>query len=160
MMQFRVRSALAMRIVGLDRLQFNEAVASGFYPCAPATRKGSARQFTDDDLVGLYILARLTEMDMLARRAGPLACEFMAEMHGHRDEERIVFIKSVSGYSTFLPGSLFDPDHVNKGKYYPGIGPIAFTITFHIGEIRKHIADAISAESNILGEDDAEIGGQ
>lgn len=154
MSQFRVRSALAMRIVRLDRLQFNEAVASGFYRCAPATRKGSARLFAEDDLVALFIFARLTEMDMLARRAGPIACEFMAEMRGQRDEDRIVFIMSVGGHSTFLAGSLFDSDHVKKGKCYPGIGPVAFSLSFHIGEIRKHIADAISAERNILGEDD------
>ena len=71
----RVRAALACRIVNLDRVKFNDAVASGTYPCAPMTMKGSARIFTEEQLLPLFFFARLTEFGIPTGRAGQLACE-------------------------------------------------------------------------------------
>src|SRR5438132_13846853 len=89
----RVRSAIALQLVNLERLKFNEAVANGHYPCAPITTAGSVRLFAEDDLVALYVFARLLELNVASRRAGQLACEFKSHMRskGTEDADRIVY---------------------------------------------------------------------
>jgi hypothetical protein len=143
-----------MRIVGLDRLKFNEAVAAGHYPCAPQTPKGSSRIFGEDDLIALYVFARLTEMDMLPRRAGALACDFASKVKMSPKEDRIIFARSINGGAVFFRGSEYDPDHAKKGRVYDPPGEIAYTLDFHVRNIRKLIRDVLEKEHSILGGDE------
>lgn len=68
-----LRASAACQIVNLDRAKFNDAVARGAYPCAPPTRPGSARHFTDAELLPLYFFARLVEHGFRSEAAGRLA---------------------------------------------------------------------------------------
>lgn len=166
MARIRVRAPLACRIVGLDRVKFNDAVASGAYPCAPATMKGSARLFDEESLLPLYFFARLTEFGIPASRAGQLACEMAstARQESTQHNDRITFVRGTS-HETFLaptaklPGGelkvWYDPDHEKNGMGYHGIGRVLFTIDFYVGHVRQIIADAIEEERNTLGEEDA-----
>jgi hypothetical protein len=56
---YRLKSAL--RIVDLDSTTFENAVAKGEYTTAPTTSRGAPRLFSIDDLVPLWIFARLIE---------------------------------------------------------------------------------------------------
>jgi hypothetical protein len=160
----RVRSALAMRIANLDRVKFNDAVANGNYPCAPATVRGSVRLFNEDDLVALYFFARLLELNIPPSRAGQLACEAMSAARGRGLEEsdRIVLLRSEHdhvfvGSKIKLPdGTIktYDPDHEKNGTHYPGLGRVVLAIEFYVSHVRKIIADRIEDERSILGREE------
>ncbi|CAN7694145.1 hypothetical protein LJR030_003682 [Rhizobium sp. LjRoot30] len=171
----RIRAAMACRIVNLDRVRFNDAVASGTYPCAPSTRSGAARIFTEGELLPLYFFARLTEFGIPATLAGRLSCEMgtTAILDTSEPAERIIFIKGQFGSSFFTPNKslipakpgeikVYDPEHETPnekhptGWHYPGIGRVIFTIDFYIKHVREIIADQIAYEMSILGEEDDE----
>jgi hypothetical protein len=151
--EIRVRSASAMRIAEIDRLKFNEAVADGLYPCAPATKRGSVRLFNENDLVALYIFARLIDNGITPRMAGPLACEFAEEARLNPHEDRIIYVKSYGGMGTFLAGSQWNPDYLKHGGR-TGLGQVVFALDFNVAEIRQVIAEAIEDERSIIGEDE------
>lgn len=150
----RVRSGAAMRIASIDRLKFNEAVADGFYPCAPRTTRGSVRLFNEDDLVALCIFARLLEYGLIPRMAGALACDFAEQARLNPKEDRIIYVKSLSGMGTFFPGSHWYPDYLKNNVTYGGVGRVAFAMDFNVAEIRQVIAEAIEDERSIIGEDE------
>ena len=165
----RVRAALACRIVNLDRVKFNDAVASGTYPCAPMTMKGSARIFTEEQLLPLFFFARLTEFGIPTGRAGQLACEMASAASSDYAEpaDRITFVQGMMS-NFFTPSKIkvqssseikvnYDPEHETHDKHY-GAGRIIFSIDFYIKHVREIIAERIEYERSILGEDDEEPG--
>jgi hypothetical protein len=172
MYKSRFRAALACRIVGLDRVKFNDAVASGVYPCAPITTAGSARVFTEEQLLPLYFFARLTEFGVLASRAGYLACEVagLTGTYGTEDSDRIILLRGTNMEHMIAshrgpPGGKivpYDPLHEMPGRnpdhpegyQLAGVGRIVFAVEFYINHVRKIIADQIEYECSILGEDD------
>lgn len=164
----RVRAGVACRIVGLDRTKFNEAVASGAYPCAPGTRSGAPRHFTQDDLLPLFFFARLVDFVKSAQLAGKLACEMatIAQDPRAKDAPRIIMLKSHSDH-TFVasvsnepvsPTSgksrqavSYDPDHEKNGQNYPGLGRVLFSMEFYVEHARKVIAEAWAYEASVIG---------
>lgn len=168
----RVRAAMACRIVNLDRVKFNDAVASGTYPCAPMTRAGSARVFTEAELLPLYFFARLTEFGLPASKAGSMSCEMAASASGDQSEPatRIIYVHGQS--SNFFVANKskkhnsdeivdnYDPEHEtpNDGRptgwHYPGAGRVIFTIEFYVKHVRQIIAQHLAYEASILGEED------
>jgi hypothetical protein len=173
----RVRAAMACRIANLDRVKFNDAVANKLYPCAPSTIGGSARLFTEEDLLPLYYFARLTEFGIPAGRAGYLACELHnATRHEGVDEaDRFILlvgtmtshiVPSVQKYpeSVGKPPKNYDPLHEQAGRSeefpngmsFAGIGRILFTIEFYVKHAREIIAERLAYEASILGEEDGE----
>ncbi len=157
MAKTRVRVALAMRIVNLDRIKFNEAVANDCYPCAPPTTQGASRVFSEDDLIVLYVFARLLELNVSLRTAGHLACEFKSQMgaKGNEGSDRIVYVKSES-MGHFFASKNYDPDHEKNDREYRGIGRIVLSIEFYVSTIRNLITERIEHERNILGAEDGE----
>jgi len=167
---------MACRIVNLDRVKFNDAVANGVYPCAPATRSGSARVFTEEELLPLFFFARLTEFGVLAGKAGRLACEMasVARRDYAEPAERIIYVQCTSdGFfktnkikltTSGLVEQDYDPEHEQPGRNpkYPngmafiGSGRVLFTIDFYIKHVREIIADRLADEASILGEEDPE----
>jgi hypothetical protein len=166
---FRVRAALACKIVQLDRLKFNDAVASGVYPCAPATTPGSARIFDEERLLPLYFFARLTEFGVTAATAGRIACEMAAAARADSAEnaDRIVLVRGTQdefwtpNVVTF-PANMgkkpdkYDPQHEKKGMKYPAVGRVIFTVEFYVKHVREIIAEALAYEASILGREDDE----
>jgi hypothetical protein len=164
MSNLRIRAALACRLVNLDRVKFNEAVAAGAYPCAPITVKGSARLFDMDQLLGLFFFARLMEFGFSAGRAGYLACEVAnhAARETYREADRVILLRSydletfvasveIALYSGNDKKVIYDPDHEKHGTHFPGLGRIIMTMEFYIAHVRKILADAVERERNILG---------
>lgn len=151
----RLRAAIALRVVNLDRQKFNEDVASKAYPCAPSTLSGQARLFGEDDLLTLFIFARLKEFGLSAKRAGALACEARGYFtdRENKPNDRIVFVQGTMS-NFLLPSDQFDPDHEKKGNHYPGAGRIIFSIDFPLHHLRAIIADRIEYERSLLGEED------
>ena len=147
----RFRAATAMQMVGLDRDDFNEAVTSGFFECAPATRPGAPRLFFEDDLVTLAIYKWLLGTGLPPRLAGPYACNAgnFARTEA-KDEKLIVFVRGPIG-SFFAKGSEYDPKH--EGEYM-GTGQVEFSGFFHIGTFRARIARKIAEETATFGRDD------
>ena len=171
----RIRAAMACRIVNLDRVRFNDAVASGTYPCAPSTRSGAARIFTADEMVPLYFFARLTEFGLPASLAGRMACEMgdRARTDDAEPASRIIFVKGAGGASFMVPNvskrpadgvivTNYDPEHETptegkpNGWHYPGVGRVIFTMEFYVKHVRELLADQIAYEMSILGEDEDE----
>lgn len=163
----RVRSALACRIVGLDRQKFNEAVADGFYTCAPMASQGNTRIFTEEAMVPLYFFARLLEFGLPPRRAGALACEAAgrAQSRGYDESDRVilliaegneVFIPSVTMFPKDGESKEYDPRHEEHGRGYSGLGRVIMTVSFYLSHVRKTIAARVESERNILGEEDPE----
>lgn len=171
----RVRAAMACRIVNLDRVKFNDAVASGTYPCAPSTRAGSARVFTEAELLPLYFFARLTEFGIPAGRAGSLACEMalVASNEYSDPATRIIYLQGTWTNGFFLANKIkdpktgeikdnYDPEHETPneknptGFHYPSNGRVLFTVDFYIKHVREIIAQHIAYEASILGEEDDE----
>ena len=131
------RSAVACRIVSLDRVKFNDAVASGTYPCAPSTTGGSARLFTEEDLLPLFFFARLTEFGLPAGKAGSMACEIAS---------RVATSKKRSNHITLSYGVSTNVWAMGE-KRHAGLGRLIFTVVFHIADVRRIIADGINAEA-------------
>lgn len=161
MSKIRVRAPLAMRIARVDRQKFNEAVADGFYGCAPPAERGSARVFGEDDLIALFYFGRLTDMGIPPRTAGHLACSVRdqlrtmpEDLRGTANEGRVSYIRTTSGMGH--TSCNYDPDHLRKEMHYPGMGMIAFSIEFNVAQVRALIRREIQEEASILGKDEDE----
>ena len=88
------RAATACALAGIDNKRFNEAVAKDFYPCGPKARRGSARKFTEDDVVALFVYARLLDQEMPQRLAGQVACQVRSEIEKDPGADEVRVLKS------------------------------------------------------------------
>lgn len=86
---FKYPAAAACRAARIDKQRFNEAVAAGRYPCAPPVKKGGTRSFTEDDVIALFVYARLVEQDMGTRVAGEIACSLREKLNQEPTAEEI-----------------------------------------------------------------------
>jgi hypothetical protein len=171
----RVRAAMACRIVNLDRVKFNDAVASKTYPCAPGTDRGSARIFTEAQLLPLFFFARLTEFGLPAGKAGAMACEMAAVAASDSSEPatRIIYVHGSWTSGFFVANKSkrpadgvvvdnYDPEHETPneknptGINYPASGRVIFTIDFYIKHVREMLAERLAYEASILGEEEGE----
>ncbi len=157
------KTALACKVVGLDRLRFNDAVASRLYSCAPPTAKGSSRLFDADAMIPLFLFARLTDFGITASRAGEMACEVAVTLRErpYQGNDHIILIRGTHGETfrgltaqTAAGAETYDPDHEKNGQHYPGLGRVILTVDFYISHIRQIIADRIAQEMRVYGEDD------
>jgi hypothetical protein len=151
---YRVRVALACRIARIDRDRFNEAVHAGNYPCAPAVLKGSTRIFDPEDLLSLYIYARLLEEAVAPKNAGELACLIGEQARMHPGEARIHIARAASGTRWILPGSKANDAADQMLGRRNMVEPLISIKIFHIANIRKIIQLEIEEEKTILGEHD------
>jgi hypothetical protein len=164
-MVMKIRSNIAMRVVNLDRLKFNQAVSDEYYPCAPMTVAGSVRLFEEGDLVTLYVFARLLELGVLPRHAGQLACELYHALRAHEDAgsvlDRITYVRGLDGDFFNIPydpdhsPNGYDPNHEKRGMQY-GVGSVVLTMDFYIVTIRRHIKAGIERERSIIGVEGAD----
>jgi hypothetical protein len=149
------RAALACRVVNLDRVKFNDAVANKLYPCAPSTVGGSARLFTEEDLLPLYYFARLTEWGMPAGRAGRIACDLYDKTRArgvNKDDRLSLLVGTMDEH--IMPSKNYDPDHEKKHTRYFGLGRIIFRVEFDVKEACEIIAEGLAYEASIRGEED------
>lgn len=81
----KLPSHVAFIFANIEAQRFNDAVARGFYPCAPAT-EGARRKFSEFDLVGLHIFARLVNMGLSQKDAGRFACMMLNQVRSNHNE--------------------------------------------------------------------------
>jgi hypothetical protein len=145
---------MAARIAGIDRQRFNEAVAAGFYPCAPATLKGASRLFDEDDLIGLFIFGRLTEhpINLAPSSAGPLACELKDRARSNPDTNRVRLVRGAFG-TTHVAVGIRDPEHTNLGH---NSDLILYELSFDLTNVRAILSHRIEDELSTFGEEDDE----
>ena len=86
---FKYPGATACQIAGINKQRFNEAVAAGRYPCAPKVLKGGTRAFREEDIIALFIYARLIEQNMPPRVAGEIACTLRAKLEEYPDADEV-----------------------------------------------------------------------
>ena len=107
--------ALAAEIANIDRQRFNEAVAEGFYPCAPSTVPGRARSFGINDLLALKLYGQLLSEGVTPRYAGNVACEFLGFIQCYPDTNRVVHVRSQMGSPVWMRGPEFDSASTHMG---------------------------------------------
>ena len=123
----------ACALAGIDNKRFNEAVARDFYPCAPPARRGSARKFSEDDVVALFIYARLVEQEVHQRLAGQAACQVRSKIEENPEANEVRVLKfEEQGNETR------GAKHDNRGAEYS----THIHWVFDVGGIRKYVRDA------------------
>ena len=132
----RVDIGDAVKLAGLDRMQFNDYVADGLYPCAPVTEKGRTRTFGEDDLVTLVIFARLLTQGHKPRTAGQLACRAMSFATNPRN--------TVPVHSYETGSDKYGKGFENyNGRRRPGEGPAICATVINIDEARAFICQSL-----------------
>lgn len=123
----------ACEVVLIDRARFNEAVAAGHYPCAPAASHGRPRVFEEPDMIALLYYALLLHKDWPPRLAGRYACALRAALgHAAEDESVVTIYEATSGLEA-IPGA---DEPANR----PHItGKLFSTIRVDIGWLREWI---------------------
>lgn len=85
-------STYACEVAFVNKQRFNEAVARGDYPCAPAV-EGRARVFAARDVIGLWLYGQLTEEGLSPAKAGELACQLVAVLRDRPDLEEVALVR-------------------------------------------------------------------
>lgn len=81
----KIPSNVAFIFASIEAQRFNDAVARGFYTCAPAS-EGARRKFSEFDLVGLHIFARLVNLGLSQKDAGRFACMMLGQVRSLHSE--------------------------------------------------------------------------
>ncbi|MGB5067005.1 MAG: hypothetical protein WBO29_06470 [Albidovulum sp.] len=134
------RAAAACALAGVDNKRFNEAVAKELYPCAPAARRGSARKFTEADVVALFVYARLLEQEMSQRLAGQIACQVRSKIEEDPEADEVRVLKFEEHGKERI-----GPKHKNHDAAYSA----HIHWVFDVGGIRKYIRAASDALAKV-----------
>ncbi|WP_343343383.1 MerR family transcriptional regulator [Sphingomicrobium sp. XHP0239] len=152
----RVSTAIACRIVGLNRDRLNEYIAAGQYACAPATVPGRARLFDPDDLLTLMLFKRLMGDGYTVEGAGRIACAIGNLAKVHPDARAISYVESYIGsghamLSHDVPAADEWDDVLLSGT------DIRKVTTFRIGKERDMVAHYIDEETSTFRDPSDEI---
>ena len=131
----RAETKAACRVVNIDRQKLADSIANGEYPCAPETKPGVARVYEINDLVCLYIFARLTERGEPAKRAGEIACSIRAQLERTPKTSRVVLVEAVMGAKAAFDGEKWD---LSREDFKPG-SPMLRQSIWHVGAVRALI---------------------
>lgn len=151
--QTKLTTKAACRVVGVDRDRFNEHVAAGNFPCAPATIPGRARLFDPDDMIALYLFKEFLDEGADAKSAGALACEIANCARFNPDERAISLVYTYFSRPHAMP-STQAPDPSTWDEVLIGGTDIRKVLTYRIGKLREMIAHWTEEERAIVGEDD------
>lgn len=144
----RARTPLACSIAATHPDRFNEAFASGFYPCAPKTRPGRARSFDVNDVIALWIYQRFLDEGNSPRRAGMRACEVRSFLEDHPTTDQMFILKPSLGSHLYLP------DFDVKKQHMPEMGPAPDVVSIEIwnfGYLRQRIVYQIEEAAKDVG---------
>lgn len=157
MTKLRATTALAADIARIDRQRFNEAIAAGFYPCAPETIAGRARSFNLEDLIALTVYGHLLREGVTPRHAGAAACglrSFLVECPGTDHALQVV-----GNFGAHLgPVSWVRPEIFEGAKAASRISgaQIVYVRNWYIGPMREAIISRLTEEdeNRTVGADD------
>jgi hypothetical protein len=144
----------ACRIVDFNALRLNDAVAKGFYRCAPETVGGSERLLDQDAMLPLYFFARMLDCKLSARWCGAIACDIAehvvaAEAKGTPVDNIVLLIGERNpvafggSHPTYVKW-MSDGGYVNDADI--DVGPVVMRLTFEIKTVRAIIADMMQHE--------------
>lgn len=145
----KARTALAAEIAMVHRQRFNEAVAEGFYPCAPATIRGATRVFDVNDIVTMRIYGRLLDRGVVPRSAGIVACGLRDLLHQYPELETAVYVQASLGSPVWLRLENFD----STATRISGGDVVSFE-TWLLKNTRKRIIHDLQEEAAVLGAHD------
>jgi hypothetical protein len=77
-------NSVMMRVVGVDRQKFNEAIADGHYRVARDATPGTPRDFDGIDVLGIAAFGRLLDLGFSVRHAGNFASCVVEVLRGER----------------------------------------------------------------------------
>ena len=145
--------SLATQICKVNPQRFNEAVAAGFYPCAPETVAGLPRAFDVEDMVTLRVYGHLIDEGMKPRSAGVIACGLRALLAEHPGLQRAVWIKSDFGIEGWRAVQSFEADRIflhgdpNGGEHTE----VVSYREWRLGGIRGYIVGELERAALIVG---------
>lgn len=157
MTKLRATTALAADICHIDRQRFNEAVASGFYPCAPETVAGRPRFFDVSDLLALRIYGHHLREGVTPRHAGHAACGVRAFLREHPEAERVLQV--VADFGAHLgPVSWLPPEKFDVEATWISGREIVSVREWRLAPMRAAIIARLEDEdaSRVLGPSDEE----
>ena len=124
-----IRAGIAMKITGVNRLRFNEAVAAGFYKCAPTTEYRRSRIFDTPDVIGLHSFGTMLHAGLSHRVAAEIACIVVDNVRSHGDDlEAVIVAWTADG--TRLSGPQYAEGTAGDRSHYVVEGG---RITLHAG---------------------------
>lgn len=149
----KVTTAVACRIVRLDRARFNEAVSGGYLRCVPETIAGRSRYFLPDDLLAPWYFRELVEDGYTREKAGHIACAVAEAARRNPDAPAISYVESY-----FRGGSAFPADQVPDHSKWDTVNfsgtDIRKVTTFRVSKARDLIAHYTNEEISKFGEED------
>lgn len=162
----KVRSSVAMHVVGINRQRFNEAVSAESFSWVPATQARQVRRFGHEDLVFLFIYARLISIGFTVRRAGEITGLIKAKMdepwpalNGFTVEEAKAIAHKYPPETAFvvvfgeaLTGDTVQPAIVVRGseftasetRMWRGVGRATVSMLFDVAHIRDVVSEEVS----------------
>lgn len=149
MSKLRARASLAFQIANVSPQKFNDAVADNFYVGAPPTVRGAARIFDVDDIVGVFVFARLLDEGLPPRHAGDIASNLRMTLLRHdrkREATSVFFVTNLAGKWVWLVGEDFDPKATESGG-----APIVAVREWRLKTIREHVSNRLDDEGSIVG---------
>lgn len=149
----KLSTASACRVAQIDRVQFNEAIASGAFGCAPATTPGRTRYFEPDDMLALYLFRELMEDGLKKEVAGRIACSVAEAARQHPDSRAISYVETFVGSRKACPATEV-PGHDEWDEVTFGGSDVRKVTTFRIGKMRELIARHTEEERRHIGEPD------
>lgn len=163
-MALKFRTKAACRIAGIDPQRFNEDVAAGEYPHAPATTAGVSRVFDEADIAGLFVYAHLTRgCGEPYRFSKKLAATYARGVIRALRNTRYVDYSHVEMWD----GARADFPLVRDadGEFVPAFEdhppqfktPLAqglASVCFDLKAIRETVRERMEEEASILGEED------
>lgn len=135
----------ACQIAGIPRQRFNEYVAAGDYPCAPATVMGKARRFTVNDTVCLYLFAREIE----GRTKAIIAVMIAGAVHRALNDNPNAAACTLAKLSDGRPIALVPAD-TSISDQFDGAWIVSLT-TINLAAVRK-VVEAQATEDTEAGE--------
>jgi hypothetical protein len=152
MTNFRFKAPIACQIANLDRSQLNEAIARGFYDCAPPTAKGSVRYFGLYDMVILTVFGQLIRLGLSLKDASRLVSLLYGNAHT-KGETLGTFLVTIPdlGSPQFEKIDRNGPIPATSGR-----GKVRFALFIDLDTIRADIVERGSWEqaNPIIGDDD------
>ena len=150
----KLTTALACKVVGLDRDRFNEAVAAGYFECAPRTVAGRARIFYPEDMIALYLYRELMEDGYAREKAGRIACAVSNCAKENRNAKAISYVEDYfKGSGHAVPADKV-PDPTDWDTILHNGTDIRKVTTFRISKMKELIARYTAQEISIFGPDD------
>ena len=141
---FRYPGTIACQVAGIEKQRFNEAVAAGRYKCAPDVRKGGTRTFDHNDIVTLFVYARLIEQEIPARVAGEIACSLRSKL-GEFPDAKELRVPRYSEHGKTPPGELPIPSSSEEEEYSVHV-QMAFDIAGIRQEVTRRLKKATQAK--------------